>query len=163
MTPAGLTGSPSEDIPRLCCEHRKELEFFCTVCEVVICSKCVTGAHRGHTVDDVDDAYTHFKVRMYTGITSPGYYSIHTRYFPSKYNGVSVSCSIISIINRHILVLTQQRSFWQYNIHSESYGAIGKSRQLSTKFIPSDIIHENMLIIIEHLIGNKTMLFNNHW
>jgi hypothetical protein len=60
MTAAGL---PDNSTPILCSQHGKELEMFCTDCEVFICSKCVTGDHKGHNADDVDEAYEKYKVR----------------------------------------------------------------------------------------------------
>jgi hypothetical protein len=62
-TRAGMTTSALEEPPSVCDKHNKGLELFCSDCEVVICSKCVSEQHRGHTVDDVDVAYREYKVQ----------------------------------------------------------------------------------------------------
>ncbi|KAL3879289.1 hypothetical protein ACJMK2_031590 [Sinanodonta woodiana] len=44
--------------PSMCSAHNKSLDLFCQLCEVVICSKCLTMQHKGHDVVDIETMYS---------------------------------------------------------------------------------------------------------
>ena len=47
------------------CElHEKELGAFCSVCWDAVCIDCITGEHRGHAIESIDDLVLKQKVRV---------------------------------------------------------------------------------------------------
>lgn len=38
-----------------CVAHNKEMLFYCTECNNLICSKCVTSTHKSHSISDITD------------------------------------------------------------------------------------------------------------
>uniref|UniRef100_A0A1X7U6S0 RING-type domain-containing protein n=1 Tax=Amphimedon queenslandica TaxID=400682 RepID=A0A1X7U6S0_AMPQE len=41
-----------------CSDHGKPFEFFCEMCETIICSHCLAHGHRHHEYDLIADSYT---------------------------------------------------------------------------------------------------------
>jgi hypothetical protein len=41
----------------LCDKHQRSLDIYCCACEELVCSRCVTGVHKGHDMEDVEAAY----------------------------------------------------------------------------------------------------------
>ncbi|XP_071172051.1 probable RING finger protein 207 homolog [Mytilus edulis] len=40
---------------KFCDTHNKDIQFYCTECSNLICSKCVTSTHKSHTISDITD------------------------------------------------------------------------------------------------------------
>ncbi|KAK3083741.1 hypothetical protein FSP39_002404 [Pinctada imbricata] len=40
-----------------CTDHGNQASFHCEKCNIAVCTKCVTGKHRGHNLSDLDDIW----------------------------------------------------------------------------------------------------------
>ncbi|XP_060581612.1 tripartite motif containing 13-like [Ruditapes philippinarum] len=47
----------SQNFTEMCESHEKELGAFCSVCWEAVCIDCITGDHRGHAIESVDDMF----------------------------------------------------------------------------------------------------------
>ncbi|XP_063436145.1 E3 ubiquitin-protein ligase TRIM71-like [Mytilus trossulus] len=56
--------SSEDDIPEAkskCKDHNEDVSLLCNTCNVVVCSKCVTGNHKGHAFSQLMDSITQLK------------------------------------------------------------------------------------------------------
>ncbi|XP_063436137.1 E3 ubiquitin-protein ligase TRIM71-like [Mytilus trossulus] len=56
--------SSADDIPEAkfkCKDHNEDVSLLCNTCNVVVCSKCVTGNHKGHAFSQLMDSITQLK------------------------------------------------------------------------------------------------------
>jgi hypothetical protein len=54
----------SQNFTEMCESHEKELGAFCSVCWEAVCIDCITGDHRGHAIESVDDMFQKQQVKI---------------------------------------------------------------------------------------------------
>ncbi|XP_071176413.1 protein Hook homolog 1-like [Mytilus edulis] len=52
-----------------CDTHKKEIQFYCTECSDLICSKCVTSTHKSHSISDITDVVLEEREKAKANIT----------------------------------------------------------------------------------------------